>query len=96
VKSRNLVAIRSFYDGYRKDGLSGAERFSEMAYKLSGVRYAIMTNIPFDSVRIELFHVCHCNGVSLTLQPHWIERITALETKKEGKSHIICPDIVFV
>ncbi|KAL7511161.1 hypothetical protein ACHAXN_008062 [Cyclotella atomus] len=49
VKSRNLVAIRSFYDGYRKDGLSGAERFSEMAYKLSGVRYAIMTNIPFDS-----------------------------------------------
>lgn len=51
VKSRDLAAIRSFYDTYRKDGLIGAEQFSELVYKISGVRYAIMTNIPFDSVR---------------------------------------------
>jgi hypothetical protein len=51
VKTRNLAAIRSFYDKYQKEGLCGAERFSEMAYNLSGVRYAVMTNIPFDSVR---------------------------------------------
>lgn len=51
VKSRDLAAIRRFYDQYRKDGLCGAERFSELTYKTAGVQYAIMTNIPFDSVR---------------------------------------------
>lgn len=51
VKTRDLAAIRRFYEEYRKDGLSGAERFSELTYKAAGVQYAIMTNIPFDPVR---------------------------------------------
>jgi hypothetical protein len=50
VRSRDLPAIRKFYNGYHKDGLEGAERFVDLAYRISGVRYAIMTNIPFDSV----------------------------------------------
>eukprot|EP00804_Cyclotella_cryptica_P002553 CCRYP_010393-RA/>CCRYP_010393-RA protein AED:0.07 eAED:0.07 QI:58/0.6/0.66/1/1/1/6/1554/1100 len=49
VKSRDLPAIRRFYEKYRRDGLSGTERFVDMTYRISGVRYAIMTNIPFDS-----------------------------------------------
>lgn len=49
VKDRDLTAIRRFYDGFRNDGLAGAERFVDMTYKVSGVRHAIMTNIPFDS-----------------------------------------------
>lgn len=60
VQSRNLSAIREFYDKFRKDGLHGAERFSDLAYQISGVQYAIMTNIPFDSVSaIVLFSAIH-------------------------------------
>mmetsp|Transcript_21128 Transcript_21128/g.41839 ORF Transcript_21128/g.41839 Transcript_21128/m.41839 type:complete len:1121 (+) Transcript_21128:71-3433(+) len=49
VKNCDLQAIREFYDSFRNDGLSGAERFCELVYQVSGVRYAVMTNIPFDS-----------------------------------------------
>jgi len=48
VQSRDLEAIRRCYASYRDRGLEGAEEFSERIYKTSGVRYAIMTNIPFD------------------------------------------------
>lgn len=48
VRSRDLDAVRAFYQKYRKDGLAGAERFSDLVFKTSGVRYNIMTNIPFD------------------------------------------------
>mmetsp|Transcript_41549 Transcript_41549/g.60932 ORF Transcript_41549/g.60932 Transcript_41549/m.60932 type:complete len:704 (+) Transcript_41549:1403-3514(+) len=49
VAARDLNAIRAFYKTFRDDGLMGIERFSDMVYNLAGVRYAIMTNIPFDS-----------------------------------------------
>jgi hypothetical protein len=49
VVTRNLHAIRKFYSEFRDEGLAGAEIFSEMVFKRSGVRYAIMTNIPFDT-----------------------------------------------
>jgi hypothetical protein len=48
VNSKDLSSIRKFYDGYRDDGVQGAERFSTLVHELSGVRYNIMTNIPFD------------------------------------------------
>ena len=44
---RNLEEIRKFYASYRDRGLEGAEAFSESIFQLAGVRYAIMTNIPF-------------------------------------------------
>jgi hypothetical protein len=43
-----LSSIRKFYDEYRNDGVAGAERYSSLIHDLSGVRYNIMTNIPFD------------------------------------------------
>jgi hypothetical protein len=46
---RNLDEIRKFYAAYRDRGIEGAEEFSEAVYKLAGIRYAIMTNIPFNS-----------------------------------------------
>jgi len=49
VESRNLSAIRTFYSGYRDRGLAGAEKFSEMIFTKAGVKYNIMTNIPFDT-----------------------------------------------
>lgn len=49
LDSRDLSAIRKFYSDFRDDGLAGAEKFSEMVYNRSGVRYTIMTNIPFDT-----------------------------------------------
>jgi hypothetical protein len=52
VKSRDLNAIRTFYDKFRVGGLSGISSFVEKVMTISGVRYAIMTNIPFDAVRI--------------------------------------------
>jgi hypothetical protein len=51
IKSRNLDAIRKFYDEYRNNGLNGSESFTALAHKISGVRYVIMTNVPFDPVR---------------------------------------------
>jgi hypothetical protein len=48
VEARDLDAIRSFYKSYRDDGLPGAEAYSHLVYKIAGIRYAIMTNIPFD------------------------------------------------
>jgi hypothetical protein len=48
VSSRNLTAIREFYQGYdREEG--GSEAFCELVFAKSGIDYAIMTNIPFDS-----------------------------------------------
>jgi hypothetical protein len=48
-EARDLEAIRMFYSNFRDKGLAGAEKFSEMVYNCSGVRYTIMTNIPFDT-----------------------------------------------
>jgi hypothetical protein len=48
VQSRDLASIRRFYDEFRKDGVEGAERFCNLIHHLSGVRYSIMTNIPFE------------------------------------------------
>ena len=47
AQARDLPRIRQFYGEYRDRGYDGAEAFSERVYQQSGVRYAIMTNIPF-------------------------------------------------
>eukprot|EP00977_Amphora_coffeiformis_P021945 scaffold10087_cov166-Amphora_coffeaeformis.AAC.6 len=49
VRARNLIAIRAFYASYRDMGADGAESFSSMVFTKAGVRYNIMTNIPFSS-----------------------------------------------
>ena len=49
VEARDLERIRSYYREFRDRGTEGAEAFSELVYTTAGVRYAIMTNIPFDS-----------------------------------------------
>ena len=46
---RNLTRIRQFYSKYRDRGLDGTTAFSDTVFELAGVRYAIMTNIPFSS-----------------------------------------------
>jgi len=48
VSRRDLNAIRRFYQSFRKDGVAGSERFSNVVFRKAGVRYAVMTNIPFD------------------------------------------------
>lgn len=48
VLSRDLNAIRNFHKPFRDDGVAGAERYSELVYRKAGIRYAVMTNIPFD------------------------------------------------
>jgi len=49
VDNRDLDSIRKFYDGFREEGLKGVEKFVGEVYRIAGVRYALMTNIPFDS-----------------------------------------------
>ena len=58
VKSRDLASIRRFYNKFVKHGLQGVEIFAQLVYKISGVRYAIMTNIPFDSVSAVFVFYC--------------------------------------
>mmetsp|Transcript_10337 Transcript_10337/g.15543 ORF Transcript_10337/g.15543 Transcript_10337/m.15543 type:complete len:421 (-) Transcript_10337:68-1330(-) len=48
VMARDLNAIRKFYKSFRDGGVEGAEKYSELVYNTAGVRYAVMTNIPFD------------------------------------------------
>jgi hypothetical protein len=48
LADRDLNLIRKFYKGFRDEGLTGAEKFSSLVFSKSGVRYNIMTNIPFD------------------------------------------------
>ena len=49
VQARDLEGIRNYYREFRDRGIEGAEAFSELVFRTAGVRYAIMTNIPFDS-----------------------------------------------
>lgn len=49
VQNRDLEGLRNYYREFRDQGLKGTEAFSEMVFSTAGVRYAIMTNIPFDS-----------------------------------------------
>jgi hypothetical protein len=49
VQARNLEAIRTFYNEFREEGLAGAEKFSALVFKKAGLRYNVMTNIPFDT-----------------------------------------------
>lgn len=49
VQNRDLEGIRAFYESFRKDGEEGAQRFSDLVFAKAGVRYNVMTNIPFDS-----------------------------------------------
>ena len=48
VRNRDLEAIRGFYRGFRDRGQEGAEEFSERVFAKAGIRYAVMTNIPFE------------------------------------------------
>lgn len=49
VGQRDLHAIRRFYQSFRDRPDGGAHDFCELAFRQSGIEYAIMTNIPFDS-----------------------------------------------
>lgn len=49
VANRDLEGIRMFYRQFRDKGLAGTEEFCKMVYEVAGVKYAIMTNIPFDA-----------------------------------------------
>lgn len=49
VRTRNLTAIRAVYASFRDRGANGAAAFSDLVFEKAGVKYNIMTNIPFDS-----------------------------------------------
>ena len=49
VKARDLAGIRKFYRQFREKGISGTEEFTQLVYEQAGVKYAVMTNIPFDA-----------------------------------------------
>ena len=53
IDNRDLDAIRRFYDDFRSEGLEGVEKFVNEVYRTAGVKYAIMTNIPFDSIEAQ-------------------------------------------
>ena len=48
IIDRDLDAIRTFFTRYRDEGKVGAEKYCNLVRKIAGIRYAIMTNIPFD------------------------------------------------
>jgi hypothetical protein len=50
VAKRDLGAIRNFYREFQKHGERGSDDFCERVFQVSGVRYAIMTNIPFSQM----------------------------------------------
>ena len=48
IIDRDLDAVRVFFSRYREEGEVGAEKFCNLVRKIAGIRYAIMTNIPFE------------------------------------------------
>ncbi|KAG7340168.1 hypothetical protein IV203_037250 [Nitzschia inconspicua] len=53
ISNRDLQAIRKYYSEYQSRGESGSAAFCENVFRVSGVRYAIMTNIPFSQVEAQ-------------------------------------------
>ena len=49
VEARDLDGIRGFYRQFREKDLVGTEEFCELVYERAGVKYTVMTNIPFDA-----------------------------------------------
>ena len=49
VVARDLDAIRSYYSSFRDRSFEGTDEFVENVFVKAGIKYAIMTNIPFDS-----------------------------------------------
>lgn len=52
-RNRDLESIRLFYKQYRQGGEQGASDFCERIFGLAGVKYAIMTNVPFNSTEAQ-------------------------------------------
>jgi len=50
VRTRDLSAIRLHYEKLQCQGEAGAKIFCEQIFAAAGVKYAIMTNIPFDAL----------------------------------------------
>lgn len=49
IQDRNLASIRQYYrNEYRSGGEKGASNFCERVFDAAGIKYAIMTNIPFN------------------------------------------------
>jgi hypothetical protein len=55
VRAKDLNRIRRYYTQWR-DLENGASAFSTMVHELSGVRYNVMTNIPFDPNEAQYWH----------------------------------------
>lgn len=54
VEVRDLKAIRQYFSTFRDElGAKGAETFSEMIFSKAGVKYAVMTNIPFEEAEVQ-------------------------------------------
>ena len=56
VHDRDLSAIRAFYQTFRRDGVEGAQRFSNLIFDTAGVQYNVMTNIPFEAKEAQYWH----------------------------------------
>lgn len=52
LKCRDLSLVRSYYNQFRDSGLKGGEDFCENVFKISGCKYAVMTNIPFSAMEV--------------------------------------------
>lgn len=53
IRERDLQSIRIFYRKYQQQGEQGSVAFCEEIFRISGVRYAIMTNIPFSQAEAQ-------------------------------------------
>jgi hypothetical protein len=84
VKARDLNAIRMYYDKFREDGFSGISTFVENVMTTSGVKYAIMTNIPFDAVSFLLALKKSCVLTLKLTCGMFTDRDPALATKEKG------------
>ena len=51
IESRDLEQLRDYYKAFSDP--DGAEAFSELVYRKAGVKYTVMTNIPFDAIEAQ-------------------------------------------
>jgi hypothetical protein len=73
LHARDLNSIRKFFKDYRNDGIEGIERYCSLVFQKAGVRYAVMTNIPFDP----------------TESQHWKPKPKVNTIKKTNSFHVL-------
>ncbi|KAL3923926.1 MAG: hypothetical protein SGILL_001360 [Bacillariaceae sp.] len=95
VAHRDLQGIRDYFLSFQKLGEAGAADFCENVFQISGVRYAIMTNIPFSQAEAQYWRGPNKQAYSnrfrsaLRVDPLLAGDTKAIEAALKGSGYVV-------